>query len=650
MYMVETREISSFNPTNPKRKITQVENDQTTLNNFYENSELSKERKEAIDTVLIKAFVCCGLPWHLIEHPFIIELLKQLRPNYIPPDRKTIVDTLLTQEILRVSVKCYKLLDAEDNLTLALDGWTSPSGKSLWNFVIHLSNGRDLLWKIGDFSGESHTAEFLVQQIQLVLDDIGVQKFAGIVTDAGSNVHSARNLISEKFPHIINVRCIAHALNLITKDLIKHEFAKRIIQWCTVIVTYFKKSHRPKELLNLKILEKKIGGGGLKTYLDTRWTTVYEMLESISRLEICLKEVINENPNVITSEAVKTIINRKKGFFNDVSDLANIMKPIKEAILTLESNKATLADCYFSLAYLGQSINKIPEDDHMIFRQHAIKIFNERFILYDFDEYLLAYYIHPGYKGIGVKDVHYRRIQSAAAHIWQQMLKIPDIAAHLREYKHSKKQSAETLLSQIGEFHLQANPYKLPYDSQTNTPLSWWRMCKPTPPYIQLLAKKLFSIAPHAANCERVWSICGWMTGKRRTRLSVENLEAMSKIHSYYITNSKSELTNYGKDRTTDEICATLNNARRHIEEYEIEEYDEKQMEEMIMARSSDDDDEQIPLQELEISKVLDLELMFGNKLAMNKQLEIDDELNKFIQELDKEEDFDPDSLVQNFS
>ena len=143
---------------------------------------------------------------------------------------------------------------------------------------------------------------------------------ASIVTDARSNVHSARNLISEKFPHIINIRCIAHALNLIMKDLIKHAFAKRIIQWCAVIVTYFKKSHRPKELLNLKILEKNIGGGGLKTYLETRWTTVYEMLESISRLEICLKEVINENPNVITSEAVKTIINRKRGFFNDVSD------------------------------------------------------------------------------------------------------------------------------------------------------------------------------------------------------------------------------------------------------------------------------------------------------------------------------------------
>ncbi|PKY63509.1 hypothetical protein RhiirA4_492702 [Rhizophagus irregularis] len=104
------------------------------------------------------------------------------------------------------------------------------------------------------------------------------------------------------------------------------------------------------------------------------------MLDSISRLEICLKEVIAENSNIITSEAVKTIINRKRGFFNDVYNLANIMKPIRDAILSLESNKSTLADCYFSLECLGQSINKIPYDNENVrFRQHAIKSFNETF-------------------------------------------------------------------------------------------------------------------------------------------------------------------------------------------------------------------------------------------------------------------------------
>ena len=76
------------------------------------------------------------------------------------------------------------------------------------------------------------------------------------------------------------------------------------------------------------------------------------------------------------------------------------MKPIRDAILGLESSKSTLADCYFFLACLGQSINKIPdENENARFQQYAVKTFNERFKMYDFDEYLLAYYIHPGYKG-----------------------------------------------------------------------------------------------------------------------------------------------------------------------------------------------------------------------------------------------------------
>lgn len=108
-----------------------------------------------------------------------------------------------------------------------------------------------------------------------------------------------------------------------------------------------------------------------------------------------------------------------------------------------------------------------------------------------------------------MKVCQYQRIQSAAARIWQQMLKISNIAAYLKKNNHTKKRSAEILLVQIGEFYLQLVPYNTPYNSQVNTPLSWWKMCTPIPPYLQLLAIKLFSIIPHAASCERVWSICG---------------------------------------------------------------------------------------------------------------------------------------------
>jgi len=34
-----------------------------------------------------------------------------------------------------------------------------------------------------------------------------------------------------------------------------------------------------------------------------------------------------------------------------------------------------------------------------MFHQHCIKHFNNHFKEFDFDEHLLAYYLHPGYKG-----------------------------------------------------------------------------------------------------------------------------------------------------------------------------------------------------------------------------------------------------------
>ena len=193
---------------------------------------------------------------------------------------------------------------------------------------------------------------------------------------------------------------MAHCLNLITKDFIKHTFASRILNWSNVITAYFKRNHLSHRFLEDKIKEKNIKGGGLKTYIQTRWTTAYEMLQSICRLETCLKEIINENPNVITNENVKNIIMRKRGFFQDVQDLAAIIKPIKDAIIQLERQEANLADCFFSLAQLGASIKNIPESDHKMFYRHCIKSFNTRFNEFDFDEHLLAYYLHPGYQGM----------------------------------------------------------------------------------------------------------------------------------------------------------------------------------------------------------------------------------------------------------
>ncbi|RGB23423.1 hypothetical protein C1646_774522 [Rhizophagus diaphanus] len=219
-------------------------------------------------------------------------------------------------------------------------------------------------------SDESYIAEFLAQQIQLILEEIGIQKFADIITDAGSNVRSAQNLISGRFSHLLNIRYI----------------------------------------------------------------------------------VINENSNIIMSEAVKIIINQKREFFNNVYDLSNVIKPIRNAILSFESSKSTLADCYFFLTCLSQSINKVSENENVNFHQHAIKSFNKHFKMYDFDEYLLSYYIHLNYRGFSIKGNQYQRIQSVAAFVRGFGQFMNGCKSELPNY--SKDQTANEFYAILNDAHL----------------------------------------------------------------------------------------------------------------------------------------------------------------------------------------------------
>ena len=91
--------------------------------------------------------------------------------------------------------------------------------------------------------------------------------FYPTVTDNASNVTLARKLISQQYPKIFNIKCIAHCLNLISHDILEYRFANKTLRYCNILVTYFKKSHICGNLLEKIIAEKQISGGELKTYV-----------------------------------------------------------------------------------------------------------------------------------------------------------------------------------------------------------------------------------------------------------------------------------------------------------------------------------------------------------------------------------------------
>jgi len=76
------------------------------------------------------------------------------------------------------------------------------------------------LYSLYDFSLNSHTSEFLSSKINNVISEIGDDKFAAIVTNNASNMKLARHIVHKTYPKILNLNCIAHCINLISKDIL----------------------------------------------------------------------------------------------------------------------------------------------------------------------------------------------------------------------------------------------------------------------------------------------------------------------------------------------------------------------------------------------------------------------------------------------
>jgi hypothetical protein len=75
------------------------------------------------------------------------------------------------------------------------------------------------------------------------------------------------------------------------------------------------------------------------------------------------------------------------------------LKPIKTAITLLESANTNLSDCFIQLILLANAIKKLSSQVITEFQQHCIEIFNKRWASFDPNIYILAFFLHPGYRG-----------------------------------------------------------------------------------------------------------------------------------------------------------------------------------------------------------------------------------------------------------
>lgn len=249
---------------------------------------------------------------------------------------------LLQNEHARISTEVAERVASASSVAILCDGWTNVRNEPILNFVVTIPT--PVFWSSVSTSSDSHTGEFMAEQMRIVIEEVGPAKVLGVCTDNASNMKKAWSILNEQYPHIICYGCLAHGLNLIFTDIMKLKTLSKTVSQCVALVKHIKYSHKLSATLRqIQQSSKCTSKIVLQLPVKTRWGSIVHCLTSLASNKQSLKSLAidesvksnwnQENRNNILSDV----------FWDQVEGFIIILKPIARAITLVESNAPLLS-------------------------------------------------------------------------------------------------------------------------------------------------------------------------------------------------------------------------------------------------------------------------------------------------------------------
>jgi hypothetical protein len=102
------------------KKIKSNYDNQQRIDEHYDSLKIANSKVQMANQALIKLFVCCGIPFHIVQHPFFVDFIKILCPAYSLPSRQQLSADMLNSEISHIQLKINAILGNETCLTLGI--------------------------------------------------------------------------------------------------------------------------------------------------------------------------------------------------------------------------------------------------------------------------------------------------------------------------------------------------------------------------------------------------------------------------------------------------------------------------------------------------------------------------------------------------
>lgn len=229
-------------PCKPKKPPTAINNN---VMDKYIIKTTGHAKKE-IDEQLARFFFATNIAFHKVENPEFIKLCNILRPGYVPPNEKTLANSLLTN-VYEKEQLLYSESLKDEVVCLSIDGWTNTNNHPIICACITKDDGEVILVDTINTSGHRHDSDYLhtVTEHAIATTQAKFQCIIkSVVTDNAANMKSMRREIQNSNENIIAYGCSAHMLNLLAQDLGKQfsSIKSNVVHICK----YFRNHHLSK--------------------------------------------------------------------------------------------------------------------------------------------------------------------------------------------------------------------------------------------------------------------------------------------------------------------------------------------------------------------------------------------------------------------
>ncbi|XP_026278350.2 uncharacterized protein LOC113206468 [Frankliniella occidentalis] len=477
--------------------------------------KISKEEKDKIDQALAAAIYANGLPLSTFENVHFQRALSLLRPSYgKPPSRFKLGGTLLDREFALAEAKVKSAIQESDCVALMADGCATVNREHVINFIV--TTPQPMLYTYKVMGTERETSELIATEFITVLNEIGPNRCYLLVTDNASVMTVAMGIVTLEFPHITAVGCASHCWNLLFKDLMELNTLHKLFMIAKSIVKSIRNVYVNHATFKLKQKEK-YGDGcvTLKLPAATRWGGAVITFNSLIKNKAAIQETV-VNEDLKFSDSVRTWSLDNVRFWDRVKIAIDMLKPLHGCITLIESNKALLSDVFFLQKKYTQALldnlTKLP------FKTR------EKNLVKSYLEEREVFTIRTIHKACFLLDPRYRDKHDLLepADIVSIIEFIGTMCKHIGLDEGAVIASLAAFRTRTG-FFAHEGVWRA---ADTCVPNVWWAGVCATEP-IAPLARRILSLPPSVAECERNWKLRKFIHSKTRNRLLNERVRKL---------------------------------------------------------------------------------------------------------------------------